>query len=165
MLAKSRIRSTLKKAMAHAGVATDKAGWMRLRGKPWQRKEKAMTDEQINIAIAESLGWHSKSGANGGVKWVDKDGIGRNGGGLYGYGYNDELKLNHLPDYTADLNACHELEKTLNDELDLDYSENLESVTWTKWGTNNSIDMCKFRSATARQRCEAYLKTIGKWIK
>ena len=112
-----------------------------------------MTDEQINIAIAESLGWHSKSGANGGVKWVDKDGIGRNGGGLYGYGYNDELKLSHLPDYTADLNACREFEKALNTDDAHSYYWRLErELGW------------EYASATARQRCEAYLRTLNLFV-
>jgi hypothetical protein len=116
-----------------------------------------MTDEQINIAIAESLGWHSKSGANGGVKWVDKDGIGRNGGGLYGYGYNDEL-LSHLPDYTSDLNACHAAvlnhprKELLRRFL---YLEVLEDPTNT---TNEPA------WANAKQFSTAYVKSIGKWI-
>ena len=123
-----------------------------------------MTDQQINIAIAESLGWHSKSGANGGVKWVDKDGIGRNGGGLYGYGYNDELKLSHLPDYTSDLNACHEFENVLDLQACGEYARWLRDVVLVE--TKLPWDYGSFAHihATARQRCEAYLKTIGKWI-
>jgi hypothetical protein len=127
-----------------------------------------MTDQQINIAIAESLGWHSKSGANGGVKWVDKDGIGRNGGGLYGYGYNDELKLSHLPDYTSELNVCHEFELEViysNDRLPKKYTQQIKSAICREVGVKKAqmdFDLCI--TATARQRCEAYLKTIGKWI-
>lgn len=105
-----------------------------------------MTDEQINIAIAESLGWESCGMASTGKLM----------------GYKTE-EWEQVPDYTADLNVCHEFEKTLDDDLDLDYSENLESVTGTRWGANNSYDMSKYRSATARQRCEAYLRTIEKW--
>ena len=106
-----------------------------------------MTDQQINIAIAESLGWTNIN--HGTVQYTARMPNG---------------KWDIIPNYTSDLNACHELEKTLDDELDLDYSINLESVTGTRWGANNSYDMSKYRSATARQRCEAYLKTIGKWI-
>jgi hypothetical protein len=116
-----------------------------------------MTDEQINIAIAESMGWHSKSGANGGVKWVDKDGIGRNGGGLYGYGYNDELNSSHLPDYTADLNAMHEAMLLHPRKLLLRnflYLEVLEDPT----NTNNEPAW-----ATAKQWAIAYVKSLGKW--
>lgn len=126
-----------------------------------------MTDEQINIAIAESLGWHSKSGANGGVKWVDKDGIGRNGGGLYGYGYNDELKLSHLPDYTSDLNVCHEFEKTLDDKQLARYAQQIIGSARREMNIpdhESHYPVPFIISATARQRCEAYLRTIGKWI-
>ena len=116
-----------------------------------------MTDEQINIAIAESLGWTNCrlviKGAGGGTRYPTAHGMPPN-----------RKYESSCPNYTSDLNACHELEKTLDDELDLDYSINLESVTGTRWGANNSYDMSKYRSANARQRCEAYLKTIGKWI-
>ena len=114
-----------------------------------------MTDLEINIAIAESLGWHSKSGANGGVKWVDKDGIGRNGGGLYGYGYNDELKSSDLPNYNADLNAIHEAEALiikLGHRAIRTYEDLLQK------------QIANIVFATARQRSEAYLRTLGKWI-
>jgi len=114
-----------------------------------------MTDEQINIAIAESLGWHSKSGANGGVKWVDKDGIGRNGGGLYGYGYNDELKLSHLPNYTSDMNAMHEAEKVLTAEQRRSYVNCIFNLPVSECESNTF--------ATAAQRAKAFLRTIGKW--
>jgi hypothetical protein len=116
-----------------------------------------MTDEQINIAIAESLGWTNCrlviKGAGGGTRYPT----------AHGMPPNRKYEAS-CPNYTADLNACHEFEKTLDDDLDLDYSENLESVTGTRWGANNSYDMSKYRSATARQRCEAYLRTLGKWI-
>ncbi len=71
--------------------------------------------------------------------------------------------LRHFPKYESDLNAMHEAEKSLDDDLDLDYSENLESVTGTRWGANNSYDMSKYRSATAAQRAEAFLKTLNLW--
>jgi hypothetical protein len=72
--------------------------------------------------------------------------------------------LHHiLPDYPNDLNAMHKAEKTLDDDLDLDYSENLQIVTGAGWGANNSYDMSKYRSATATQRAEAFLKTFNLW--
>ena len=110
-----------------------------------------MTNEQINIAIAESLGEIDPRYTT-------------TGGFIASYVINGvTVGFHGLPNYTADLNACHEFEKTLDDDLDLDYSGNLESVTGTRWGANNSYDMSKYRSATARQRCEAYLRTLKKW--
>jgi predicted ATPase len=98
-----------------------------------------MTPEQQRIAIAEACGWKEEEF---GPSW-----------------YQSYTKM---PDYLNDLNAMHEAEKTLDDDLDLDYSENLEIVTGARWGANNSYDMSKYRSATAAQRAEAFLRTIGK---
>jgi len=110
-----------------------------------------MTEEQINAIIATSLGFiEEEPWLDGRRCWVHID--------------YPNSGLESIPDFCNDLNACHEFEKMLDDDLDLDYSENLELVTGTRWGANNSYDMSKYRSATARQRCESYLKTIGKWI-
>jgi hypothetical protein len=125
-----------------------------------------MTELEINITIAKSLGYMDiyRCGQSG--KRTEQGML----NGKLLCGTLDQPSINYgreyvfIKRYTADLNACHEFEKTLDDDLDLDYSENLESVTGTRWGANNSYDMSKYRSATARQRCEAYLKTIRKWI-
>lgn len=137
-----------------------------------------MNDQQINIAIAESLGWrkitqfsqYPKSWGGKPARYdtpvwrltlrhdLEEDECHK-----YGWKGNKGDVTYDGPNYTADLNACHEFEKTLDDDLDLDYSENLESVTGTRWGANNSYDMSKYRSATARQRCEAYLRTLNLW--
>ena len=107
-----------------------------------------MTDEQINIAIAESLGW--KLLANN--RWTRPCGI-----------YAD------LPNYTADLNACHEFESEIiysNDRLPKKYTQQIKSAICREAGVKKAqmdFDLCI--TATARQRCEAYLKTIGKWNK
>jgi hypothetical protein len=64
----------------------------------------------------------------------------------------------HLPDYLNDLNAIHELEKTLSPVLAEDYAFRLK--------TQDLIhDLCFFVIAhtTAPQRCEAILKTFDKW--
>ena len=68
-----------------------------------------------------------------------------------------------IPDYLHDLNAMHEAEKVLTDEQDLEYSEALEQVVKGRFATANSEDMRRLRSATASQRAEAFLRTIGKW--
>lgn len=126
-----------------------------------------MTNEQINIAIAESLGWKVRWQNKGGAPALENKPAGHCWAvwtNTNGCGLDSNYDPIFPPNYTADLNACHEFEKTLDDDLDLDYSGNLESVTGTRWGANNSYDMSKYRSATACQRCEAYLRTIGKWI-
>jgi hypothetical protein len=97
-----------------------------------------MTNEQINIAIAEACGWYEEDNESE-ICWT-----------------RDELTYclheDELPDYCNDLNAMHEAEKTLNSEQLHDYYENLELVNG--W---------EYPSSTARQRSEEFLKTIGKW--
>lgn len=104
-----------------------------------------MTDTEINIAIAEACGWkhHKKSIVlSGGWPieeswWTNRDGISE-----------------PLPSYTTDLNAMHEAEKcaVLRDKL-FDYCTSLHTITGGEL----------FFHATARQRAEAFLRTIGKW--
>ena len=74
-----------------------------------------------------------------------------------------KVQINTLPNYLNDLNAMHEAEQVLTDEQDLQYSEALEQVVEGRFVTNNAEDMRRLRSATATQRAEAFLRTIGKW--
>lgn len=94
-----------------------------------------MTDEQINAAIAEACGWGQKP-------VVNTDGKGR-------------IWVTNCPNYCNDLNAMREAEEALNtDELFEQYYLTLyETTRSTRW------PVC----AKARQRAEAFLKTIGKW--
>lgn len=94
-----------------------------------------MTDQEINEAIAEACDVVTKD------KW----------GPLYRT--NDGL-VRTCPDYCNDLNAMHEAEVatfTTNESKDRYYDTlGLVSETW------------RFM-ATARERAEALLHTIGKW--
>jgi len=118
-----------------------------------------MTDDQIRIAIAESCGWrlvegYYKDGSVAGKSWVRPDGIGM-----------------PLPDYPNDLNAMHEAEAALKPELFTIYDDRLGAAVYGDCGLilpstgdpYKKLNRWKFH-ATARQRAEAYLKTIGKWI-
>ena len=115
-----------------------------------------MTEEQQRIAIAEACGWTD-------CEYIKSLGLCK--------GKHKEVRPQYdsghsaLPDYLNDLNAMHEAEKVLINDQDLKYSESLALVVKARWKTNNSYDMQKFRSATAAQRSEAFLKTIGKWEK
>ena len=74
---------------------------------------------------------------------------------------NPAIQLSEIPDYLNDLNAMHEAEKVL-DGLDcfpnprLVYYDNLRDVCRNPEPTN-----CW--SASAAQRAEAFLKTLGLW--
>ena len=63
-------------------------------------------------------------------------------------GYYDSI-----PNYCADLNAMYEAEGTLNEDQLWQMAREIEK---------NWEDQWYFR-ATARQRAEAFLKTLGKW--
>ncbi len=57
------------------------------------------------------------------------------------------------PSYLTDLNAMHEAEKVLTDEQQDDYMNWLGNC-YSEWPSIH---------ATAAQRAEAFLRTIGKW--
>jgi hypothetical protein len=97
-----------------------------------------MTNEQINVAIAEACGWKAV--------WVRGD------SGFYkGFDNGAELRPD-LPDYCNDLNAMHEAEWSLTDDQLWRMARNIE----------RNDEQWYFR-ATARQRAEAFLRTLGKW--
>jgi hypothetical protein len=101
-----------------------------------------MSDEQINIAIAEVCGWII-------IKACD--------GSLIGKPKNEQGPMDEIPDYCNDLNAMHEAEKILSDESHADYACELVKTIRRNGEWFESV------SATAAQRAEAFLKTINKW--
>ena len=121
-----------------------------------------MTPEKQRIAIAEACGWkwyvaervgerflrppdyqppfHTIRLANGSEPQSDED--------------------LHCPDYLNDLNAMHEAEKTLKFEQIVFYANELLSLTKTYAPEEHLYALCH---ATAAQRAEAFLKTLGLW--
>ena len=103
-----------------------------------------MTNEQINIAIAEALGkaveWHDEA-----PYWLGMWSSVREG---------NESFAEFNPAY--DLNAMHEAEKTLDDYQYFNYCRHHLPDT-------QRSEIAQGRTATARQRAEAFLKAIGKW--
>lgn len=76
-------------------------------------------------------------------------------------GWKDEIvKAFHgLPDYLNDLNAMHEAEKLLTQ-----WEELVSYHSWLGYcGGNSTIEVHNCIHATAAQRAEAFLRTIGKW--
>ena len=124
-----------------------------------------MTDEQINAAIAKACGvspelvewWAYKEDDSGGSicfqaeykdqveKWLlalPK--------GSWAKDYKPKPYYRY-PDYCTDLNAMHEAEKVLTYEQLDEYYIILAKM------------MVRPFHATARQRAEAFLRTLGKW--
>ena len=66
--------------------------------------------------------------------------------------------VEHLPDYLNDLNAMHEAEKSISNDLWQCYFNQLARVTKAEQ-SDDRVFFC----ATARHRAEAFLRTLGKW--
>lgn len=126
-----------------------------------------MTPRDIRIAIAEANGYewtmeaHLESGYHSWQNFADSCG--------------NEVLDDELPDYCNDLNAMHEVIKTLDTKQQIQYADVLcrqtgkELLDYTGCyypGENPIIDMeiiFLVHNSTALQRAEAYLRTIGKW--
>jgi hypothetical protein len=109
-----------------------------------------MTDEQINIAIAEACGRAQRPDGN----W---------------YPIGSTVGSAGIPNCCNDLNAMHESERVALKTHARYYSRALMAVCnrhptgcTTDWDTA-CTDLAELCNATARQRSEALLKTLGKW--
>jgi len=96
-----------------------------------------MTDEQINTAIAEACGW--------------SDFIMHQEFGLMGVAPDTHGLRTAVDWYTCDLNAMHEAEQTLSPKEFVTYIEEVMKLYYEPM------------RAAARQRAEAFLRTLGKW--
>jgi len=108
-----------------------------------------MTNEQINIAIAEACGWTDCSNIDGTLCGLPIGVTSLNG------------SYDIISDYCNDLNAMHEAEKWMISNLRLldfwQFAEELKRIVPANLGDDSYIH------ATARQRAEAFLRTLGKW--
>jgi hypothetical protein len=105
-----------------------------------------MTNEQINIAVAEACGW------------TEIDGLSARG--LMGKPPEKLCPFDYLPNYCNDLNAMHEAEKFLS------RGEHYQSGEFALYVKNLDLVRCgrlHLIEATAAERAEAFLKTLGKW--
>jgi transposase len=103
-----------------------------------------MTDEQINAAIADACGWTK-------INVEHRSGISPTNGLMMGAEF--------FPKYTKDLNAMHEAEKVLMN----DWANQKSYLEWLGCEDDSMKTIIAITSATARQRAEAFLRTMGKW--
>lgn len=96
-----------------------------------------MSPDAQRIAIAEACGWKIISNFGSGV--------------VYGQ-HPNYPSSNQVPDYLHDLNAMHEAQKLLKP---IEW-ENYRQELWLLCADNDI-------RATAAQRAEAFLRTVGKW--
>jgi hypothetical protein len=111
-----------------------------------------MTNEQINIAIAKACGW----------KWT---GSGPNKDAHWRRNKNDKTfkRTHELPDYCYDLNAMHEAEDKLEGMNKVEFAIQLCRVVGKDWPSGIGGGSFAHIHATALQKAEAFLRTIGKW--
>jgi len=98
-----------------------------------------VTNEQINAAVAEACGWTEIGSCDCGFK-------------ISGMPPYRSAHKKHIPDYCADLNEMHDAEKACRVNRNWIYLNELDLV-------------CRVDAvyATARERAEALLRTLGKW--
>lgn len=99
-----------------------------------------MTPEQQRIKIAEACGWWGNCKEN----CMQPP--------------NCTDMYCEIPNYCNDLNAMHETEKFLTNDQWLDYDLELMVIT-----NCDDIVQKKRISATAKQRAEAFLRTLNLW--
>jgi hypothetical protein len=110
-----------------------------------------MKPEKQRIAIAEACGIVGPFD-NRWIKEYEEE-----GGDVYGFTGFEKGELVFVPDYLNDLNAIHEAEKVLRDDREAAFRG------WL-WLAHGQPELrCAIVHATAAQRAEAFLRTIGKW--
>jgi hypothetical protein len=104
-----------------------------------------MNEEEINVAIAEACGWKPEKNY-----WLTPEGC--------------EAFAWDIPNYSNNLNSMHEAEQTLK-RMGPEYSRILLDIVSRDAGVGVQYAHGSFAhiKATARQRAEAFLRTLGKW--
>ena len=110
-----------------------------------------MKQELQRIKIAEACGWR-RNGTIGQSRypaWSHSDGR--------------RVTLVNLPRYLYDLNAMHDAEKVLTLEHEVDFYNTIAGIV--QRGCDRTPPNLSFLilHATASQRCEAFLRTLGLW--
>jgi len=110
-----------------------------------------MNDEEINRVIAEQLGW---TDIRVSALWEDHQVL---------CGLNPRGNTRAVPNYCRDLNAMHEAEKVLLADADTGYEYDMELNGVCECWEDGIMNYMKLWHSTARQRAEAFLRTVGKW--
>jgi hypothetical protein len=112
-----------------------------------------MNDEEINRSIAEHLGYKRElrpadCRTPNAEFWIHPEGS----------------EASKPPNFCGDLNAMHEAEKAAfgNSSAWAEFAFQLISVL-NAYGMSEQDGMTCLLQATARQRAEAFLRTVGKW--
>ena len=115
-----------------------------------------MTDDEINEEICKFLGWKFSDHPDHIAKtasWETAKSFAIKPDGEFVF-------KSSIPRFTASLDLMHELEKTLYCGMIL---KKYYSCGYGRFKEVLSVISNEMVSATARQRAEAFLRTIGKW--
>ena len=107
-----------------------------------------MSPEAQRIAIAAVCGWKPRTLC---VPYLDENGE------ESGTSVIEET----MPDYLNDLNAMHEAELSMPDRMKCYLEASLENCLEKSGRPCNRFEVI---TATAAQRAEAFLRTLGKWV-
>lgn len=121
-----------------------------------------MTEEEQQMAIAEFCGWREAF-----PRGKDPHPETKRGGILLPYHWVNErthARVMDLPDYLHDLNAMHEVEEKLSDDIRYDFCLWVMKLGAPHTSTSARENIWLATHATAAQRAEALLRTIGKWV-
>ena len=103
-------------------------------------------------AIAEFCGWerelHTSPTGVERMRWITPEGC--------------ESAQGALPRYFDDLNAMHKAEQSLKFSERMEYAKQLAFVM-TPEVMRDTVRVSEIYRASAEQRAEAFLRTIGKW--
>lgn len=129
-----------------------------------------MTNEEQRIEIAQACGWKAEKRK----RYAGMDNV-------LGWGLNSHLSLGsaerkfvmspeEFPDYLHDLNAMHEAEGQLErlghnqPSLAYEYDQKWLPIVTEAWDRDTGLlNTWKLFRATAAQRAEAFLRSVGKW--
>ncbi len=116
-----------------------------------------MTDEQINIAIAEACGWRDIR-----TDYTYSEFIGR---GILAGKFGGKDYVLAIPSYITDLNEIAKavIHYCKDSTLKLRYHLKLAEVVGRGTPDFPGYNIWDAENATALQRAEAFLRTIGKW--
>ena len=108
----------------------------------------ALTDDEIRVRVAELIGWTKRREVEADY-WV------------WDSPHGTLMGQSMLPNYPADLNACHEIAMSL-DRDSLQYSAYCSAVNQIIAITNSAKNARPIQAidATARARCEAFLAVM-----
>lgn len=123
-----------------------------------------MTNEQINRAVAEELGWKPRIHPHDGL-WSMGDAhdnlVGRSPHG--GLSEDHCWRVCNL-NFTEDHNAVAEMRKAIREEEQNDFARSLWCVVVTGKEDSRTAIYWVLIASTPRQQCEAFLRMRGKWV-